>query len=75
MPAITGTMRRISSATGTASEPGRVTLATDVENVRALLDQSAGHARSAASPGAGWPPSEKLSGVTLTMPMMLGVER
>ena len=39
-PSMTGMTRRSSSSTGTASEPGRVRLAADVENVGAFLGES-----------------------------------
>ncbi len=55
---------------GRGAGPGR--FAADIENIGAGREQRAAHARRRCSGSAKAPPSEKLSGVTLTMPMTSG---
>ena len=67
----TGTTRRSSSSSGTPSDPGRV----DSPPMSTIAAPSAiiRRAAAAATSGSRWsPPSEKLSGVTLTIPITAG---
>ena len=66
---ITGMTRRSSSSTVTAAAPGRV----DSPPMSRMSAPSSARRRAwatASSVRAKWPPSEKESGVTLTMPMI-----
>jgi len=70
----TGTTRASSSSTGTGSAPGRVdspptSMMSAPSSINARARATAASARSAS------PPSEKLSGVTLTTPISRGLSR
>ena len=67
----TGSTRRSSSPSGTSTAPGRVELAADVDDVRTLLRQPQPVLDRALRVGMR-PPSLKLSGVTLRMPISRG---
>ena len=72
--AITGTTRAASSSTGTGSAPGRV----DSPPMSRMSAPSAARARACAIAAARprcAPPSEKLSGVTFSTPMIRGRSR
>ena len=68
----TGNTRRHSSSRSTASEPGRVD-SPPMSRMSAPSASSRSACSIAASAARKRPPSEKLSGVTLTMPMISGL--
>jgi hypothetical protein len=71
---MTGSTRRISSAGSTGVAPGRVD--SPPISMRSAPASRSARARAVASPGSvKSPPSEKLSGVTLRMPMTRGRAR
>jgi hypothetical protein len=70
---ITGTVRRISSATATSAAPGRVL--SPPMSMMSAVSAIALACASAAPRSANNPPSEKLSGVTFRMPMIRGRSR
>ena len=72
--AITGAVRAISSASGTGSAPGRVD-SPPMSRMSAPASARARAAARAVGSVACSPPSEKLSGVTLRMPMIRGRSR
>src|SRR5579885_60903 len=65
---ITGRTRRSSSASGTGSAPGRVD-SPPTSRISAPRAASSSAWRTAAAASRNFPPSEKESGVTLTIPM------
>ena len=69
-PSITGMTRAISSSAGTAAAPGRVD-SPPTSRIPAPSASSRSPCSTAASRSRNSPPSEKESGVTLTMPMIL----
>src|SRR3989344_7200627 len=71
---IRGTRRSISTSAGTGSAPGRVDSAP-ISRMSAPSAMSRRACASAASGARKRPPSEKLSGVALTMPMTFGRAR
>ena len=71
---ITGAIRSISSRSHTGLAPGRVD-SPPTSMIAAPCPAICAPASAAAIESANWPPSEKLSGVALTIPMTCGWSR